>query len=195
LRLLQLCAMTVEESGPHMYAEGVRTRTALLLASAVVVFAQNRPPRFEDFPAPTDWKGLATPLKLTTRSERSYRTRLLQAAKQAPNFATHYRFTMWGCGSECASGAIVDLATGRVIAAPLAQRGMSFSVCQSAYEGFGVEVRPDSRLLILRCGLNYDVQLERNVPDVYYFVLEGQAFRRLAHLHGKEARLLSRAAN
>ena len=37
----------------------------------------------------------------------------------------------------------------------------------------------------MRCGLNFDEQLRRNVPDVYYFALEDQHFRELAHLHGK----------
>ena len=67
---------------------------------------------------------------------------------------------------------------------------MRFSVCQSAYEGSGVEVRLDSRLMIVRCGLNYDERLQTNVPDVYYFVLEDHTFRELAHLHGKYARPL-----
>lgn len=65
---------------------------------------------------------------------------------------------------------------------------MYFNVCPSAFEGSGVEVHVDSRLMILRCGLNYDQQLQRNVPDAYYFVLEGQRFRELAHLHGKRLR-------
>jgi len=163
------------------------------MQSAVMVSAQNRPPRFEDFPAPTDWKGPAAVVTLTARSERVYRTRLLKAAKEPPNFATHYRFTIWGCGSECASGAIVDLATGQVIAPPLLKSGsagMSFSVCQSAFEGSGVEVRLDSTLMVVRCGLNYDQRVQRNVPDVYYFVLERQRFRKLAHIH--EARLLAK---
>ena len=64
---------------------------------------------------------------------------------------------------------------------------MYFNVCQSAFEGFGVEVRLDSRLMVLRCGLNFDKTSGRNVPDVYYFVLEYQRFRELAHLHGKAA--------
>lgn len=173
--------------------KNVVTRPALLLLSAVMVSAQNRPPRFDDFPAPTDWKGPAAALKLTTGSERLFRTRLLKAAKAPPNFATHYRFTMWGCGSECASGAIVDLGTGRVIASPLGTSGngwMRFNVCWSAIEGSGVEVRLDSRLMIVRCGLRDNEQVERNVLDVYYFVLERQRFRKLAHIH--EARLLSK---
>ena len=129
-------------------------------------------------------------MNLTTRAERLFRTRLLEASKEPPNFATHYRLTIWGCGSECASGAIIDLATGQIIAPPLAKSGnpvMHFNVCQSAYEGFGVDTRLDSKLLILRCGLNFDEQLKRNIPDVYYFLLDGQAFREVLHLHGKEA--------
>lgn len=128
--------------------------------------------------------------KLTTRLELFFRTRLLNAIKEPANFATHYRFSMWGCGSECASGAIIDLATGEVIAPPLAPIWMSFSVYQNAYEGFGVEVRPDSKLMIVRCGKHFDKQLERNVPDAYHFVLEDRRFRKLAHFHGIEARLL-----
>lgn len=157
--------------------------------------AYSNPPRFEDFPAPTDWTGPAAPLNLGDRSERLFRTRLLQAAKEPPNFATHYRLTIWGCGSECASGAFIDLTTGRIIAPPLAKSGnpvMHFNMCQSAYEGFGADVRLDSRLLILRCGLNFDEQLNRNIPDVYYFLLEARGFRELLHLHGKEASRFSK---
>ena len=129
--------------------------------------------------------------QLTTQAQRLFRTQLRRAAQEPPNFATYYRFTIWGCGTECVSGALINFATGKVIAPPLATNSnaqMSFSVCQSAYEGFRVETRVDSRLLILRCGLNYDEELQRNVPDVYYFVLEGQRFRRLLHLHGQSAR-------
>jgi len=170
-------------------------RNLLLLVVAVVAFAQTPSPRFEDFPAPTEWAGPAVAPKLTTRAERLYRTRLMNAAKESPNFAGHYRFVEWGCGSECVSGAIVDLSTGRVIAPPLAESStavLHFSVCQSAYEGSGAEVRLDSRLMIVRCGLNYDQRLDRNVPDVYFFVLDDKGFRKLAQLHGKDAARLQK---
>jgi len=141
-----------------MYAENMLARLASLLVTISLALGQNALPRFEDFPSPKDWKGPSTAPMLTTRAERSFRTRLLNAAKEPPNFSTHYRFTMWGCGSECASGAIIDLATGLVIPPPLSPNG-ALSVCQSAYEGFGVEVRIDSRMMVVRCGLNYDEQL------------------------------------
>lgn len=51
------------------------------------------------------------------------------------NFAGHYCFVYWGCGSPCKSSAVVDLKTGIV------------------YEGisaaFNFEFRPNSRLLIV----------------------------------------------
>ena len=161
--------------------------TELLLMLAVTVLGQDRlPQRFEDFPAPTGWKGRPVALRLRTRSEVFLRRPLLEAAREPPNFATHYRFTMWLCGWSCLSGAIVDLATGRVIDPPRVESNspwLSFSLCQSAYSGSGVEVQANSKLIIVHCGLNYSVLSHRNVPDVYYFVFENQHFRKLAHLH------------
>jgi hypothetical protein len=113
---------------------------------------------------------------------------VLHASQQPANFALHYRFDIWGWGSNCASGVIVDLATGQVPAPPLSKTG-ELLACTSSFEGCGVEVRLESRLMIVRCGLNFDKQLQRNVPDVYYFALEEQRFREMAHLDGKAARV------
>src|SRR5579864_7688798 len=120
----------------------------LLLLLAVIVFGQSRlPPRFEDFPAPKGWKGPPVAIKLRNRSEALFRGPLLEAAREPPNFASHYRFTMWLCGSACLSGAIVDLATGDVIDPPQVRSSpawVNFGLCRSAYSGSGVEVRADS---------------------------------------------------
>jgi len=70
------------------------------------------PPKFEDFPATEQWSGKSAAVKLTSRSETMFRTRLTEASLEKPNFAGHYRFAFWGCGSNCAAGAIVDLETG-----------------------------------------------------------------------------------
>ena len=168
---------------------------AALFLSAITVLAQPPTPRFEDFPSPTDWQGPAATPKLTNRWERAFRTRLREASNESPNFARHYRWTVWGCGSNCMAGAIIDLATGQVISPPLAKGSGALDkaiACVSAFDGTGVDVRLDSRLMVVHCGLNYDVQPDRNVPDVYYFVLENQGFRELAHFHGKQARGLSK---
>ncbi len=161
--------------------------TVPLLMSAATIFGQDRlPPRFEDYATPTGWKSRPVALMLRTHSEVFFHRPLLDTAREPPNFATQYRFNMWLCGATCLSGAIVDLATGRVIHPPMAQsnsRSPNFNLCQSAYEGSGVEVRPNSRLMIVHCGLNYSAQSQPNMPDVYYFVFEAQHFRWLAHLH------------
>ena len=115
-----------------------------------------------------------------------FQTRLTNAAKEPPNFAGHYRFTVWGCGSNCISGALVDLDTGDVFSPPLAKSTgvMHFSVCQSAFENSGVEHYVTSRLFVLRCGLNYSERLRRNIPDTYYFVWEGSHFRQILKTPG-----------
>jgi len=82
--------------------------------------SQRQIPRFEDYPVPEKWQGPAAPVKLTTASERMFATRLREASKQPPDFAGHYRFAGWGCGSACAAGAIIDLATGNVYQPPFA---------------------------------------------------------------------------
>ena len=157
----------------------------LIFVLALGLSAQSRPasvPRFEDYSLAENWPGNNAAVKITTRAERMFRTRLTDASKQSPNFAGHYRFATWGCGSECISGAIIDLETGRVFAPPLATENggaMYFSVCQSAYENSGVDFRVNSRLLILRCGLNYSERLKTNVPDAYYFVWDGQQFKEI----------------
>src|SRR5690242_7254065 len=96
----------------------------------VLVCAQERPaaakfdtrhrPRLEDFLVVENWIPPAAPLKLPLRSERMFQTQLVNAAKERPNFAGHYRFTYWGCGSFCSAAALVDLQTGDVFPPPLA---------------------------------------------------------------------------
>lgn len=58
---------------------------------------------------------------------RVYRTRISEDYKQnGVNFAGHYSFTYWGCGSPCAGCAIVDVKTGKVYLGPDSELGYSF---------------------------------------------------------------------
>lgn len=128
---------------------------------------------------------------ITSRIERLFRTRLTDGGKQPPNVAGGYRFATWDCGSECISGAVIDLETGSVFAPPLAAESagpMQFSVRQSAYENSGVDFRVNSRLLILRCGLNYSECLQTNVPDAHYFVWDGQRFNEILRIRADSKR-------
>jgi hypothetical protein len=165
----------------------------LALVVACVLLADAQPagklPRFEDFPAPRIWDGNVAPLQLFLPSERMFRTRLTKASSEQPNFADHYRFTVWGCGSNCASGAFVDLMNGKVIPPPMTA-GVSGSDrwmwCWQAFQGAGLWTRADSRLIVLRCGKTLIERLDDVVPDTYYFVLDGSRFQRIAHIRADE---------
>jgi hypothetical protein len=165
--------------------------SCLFLMLAVSTMAQSATtavPQFEDYAAGQIWKGTSAPIRLVTPAERAFRTRLTNAARQSANFAGHCRLVTWGCGTECISGAIIDLKTGKVFSPPLAKENsapMHFSVCQSAYETSGVDFRVNSRLLVLRCGLNYSERLQTNVPDTYYFVWEGEHFKEILQIPGR----------
>jgi hypothetical protein len=145
--------------------------------------------RFEDFPVTEKWNQTRTALKLTTASERMFRTNLTNAAKEPPNFAGHYRITYWGCGSVCSAGALIDLQTGDVYQLPLAKtngRGWErWIMCTASFEGADDEFHIDSRLMIVRCGMNYSERLRKNVPDTYYFLWEADHFRQLVYISGK----------
>jgi len=146
-------------------------------------------PRFEDYPVAGSWHQVPALLKLTTRSERMFRTNLENAAKEPPNFAGHYRITYWGCGSLCSAGAMIDLQSGDVFPLPLARPDGTgwekWITCAATFEGADDEFHIDSRLMIMRCGLNYSERMRKNVPDTYYFLLEGDRFRQLFHVQGK----------
>jgi hypothetical protein len=146
-------------------------------------------PRFEDFRVTESWYHTPATLKLTTHSERMFRTNLENAAKEPPNFAGHYRIAYWGCGSNCSAGAMVDLQTGDVFPLPLAKPGGTgwerWITCTAAFEGAADEFHLDSRLMIVRCGLNYSERMRKNVPDTYYFLLDGDCFRQPLHIPGK----------
>jgi hypothetical protein len=149
--------------------------------------SQESRPRFEDFPVTENWAGPSVKIKISSPQERLFRTRLLMAGREQPNFAGHFVATSWGCGSNCAQGAVVDLETGNVLKYPMernTKQPVHMDLCNGAFGPDGVrESRRDSRLLIIRCGLNWDVGIEENRPDEYYFVIDGHALKLIRHIH------------
>lgn len=143
-------------------------------------------PKFEDFSVRETWTGPSATLRLTSPEERLFRTALREAAKQPPNFAGHFRFASWGCGTNCLAGAVVDLKMGEVVQPPLAKdvRGEEHWIfCTSTFENGGAEYRRESSLFILRCGWKQDRD-GNNTPDTYYFNFDGTKFRELVHTSG-----------
>ncbi len=94
----------------------ISTIIVLTIASSLS-FGQSRAPQFKDFPVDKVFKGKPHEVILT-REDRMFRTRLRAAAKERPNFAGHYIFTTWGCGSGCVTGAAIDAEMGRVYQLP-----------------------------------------------------------------------------
>jgi hypothetical protein len=130
-----------------------------LILFAELLVAQFAAPRFEQYPAEADRHGPAVSIKLISPSERMFRTRLTEAAKEPPDFAGRYRFTVWRCGSECAAGAIIDLRTGVVYQPLLGGKGEGWErwiSCNAAFDGTGYDHRLNSRLMIVRCAWNFD---------------------------------------
>jgi hypothetical protein len=175
---------------PQLIAILVFVVFAVSATAQTTEFNAAHPPRFEDLPVTESLSQPTAPLKLTNRSERMFRTQLTNAAKEPPNFAGHYRITYWGCGSNCAAGAMIDLQTGDVFPAPLAKsngRGWERWIeCAACFEGANDEFHLDSRLMIVRCGLNYSERLQKNITDTYYFLWEENRFRQLLHVPGKQ---------
>ena len=145
-------------------------------------------PRFEDYPVAEQWHDTPALVRLTTASERLFQTKLTEASKQPPNFAGHYRFTFWGCGSDCGAGAVVDLQTGVVHPPPLGAHGNGWDRWIISPLRPDVDFRLDSKLVIVRGGVNYSERLKTSVPDVSYFVWDGERFRQLLYISGKEQR-------
>ncbi|WP_276503513.1 hypothetical protein [Terrimonas pollutisoli] len=72
------------------------------------------------------------------------------------NFAGHYCFVFWGCGSPCKLSAVVDLKTGKVY------NGLP--------SGIGYSFRKDSRLMIVNPPDStnwYDITVPYVIPEEY----------------------------
>jgi hypothetical protein len=163
-----------------------------IVAMSALALAQEPPrPRFEDFPATA--KAPAKPVlpKLSTRSERMFRTRLTEGAAKPANFAGHLRSVLWGCGSNCGAAAFINLEDGSVLQPPLAIGASGWERWMLAcgmFEGSGFWGRLDSRLLIIRCTIVSESN-EALLPDTYYFVWEPSAFRLLSKFPADKTRL------
>lgn len=98
---------------------------------------------------------------------------------------------MWGCGSNCGAGAVIDLLTGLVHRPPFLHKGqrsggLVWLISAAFFEGPGVDFRLDSRLVIVNTGMDWDDKLNRRIEDTYYFVWEADHFRRLLLVAGKQ---------
>jgi hypothetical protein len=135
----------------------MRIFTLTIGIATIVVWADERLPRFEDYPVTTLFKGVPAAPKLRRPGDRLFRTKIREGAAKGPNFAGHYTIAEWGCGMGCVSMAIVDAGDGRIYDAPFTALawGMPLMKYEGEYapnrDGFQpVEYKLNSRLLIVR---------------------------------------------
>jgi len=91
---------------------------------------------FDDFKASNIDNKSKAKLDLSSNKDASnFRTRLREAYEaDTSNFAGHYTFVYWGCGSPCQSSLLIDRQTGKIYDSPGAS--------------LGYEYRADSRMLL-----------------------------------------------
>ncbi|MDP3462297.1 MAG: hypothetical protein Q8S18_05880 [Bacteroidales bacterium] len=85
---------------------------------------------FEDFKVNSVDHNKYADLDLKSNKDaNNYRTRLREGySADTANFAGHYTFVYWGCGSPCQSSLLIDRKTGKIYDSPDASLGYNFRV-------------------------------------------------------------------
>ena len=74
---------------------------ALLCLSVAGILPAWAAPVFDDYPARAYNGPLLKADVDSNRRSQNYRTTILNASAEAPNFAGHYHIAVWGCGIDC----------------------------------------------------------------------------------------------
>jgi hypothetical protein len=136
-------------------------------------------PKFEDYPVESVFKGkIAAPDVSSYPRSKRFRTVIRKRAKAGVNFAGHYSLVAWGCGSACASWAIVDAQTGSVFHPANFRMSGYFNIDDAVgdtSEGWLVRYRANSKLLVVIGDINEDPALR----GISYFVWEHNKLKRI----------------
>ena len=150
----------------------------LCVCAVNIALAQNKIPRFKDYAVTEAYIGKTAPLILS-KTDKTFRTRLQEAARNKPNFAGHYILTAFGCGAECLMGAVIDAKTGKVF-------GFPHPICcwgASVDNNFKpIEFRVESKLIIFS-GLRNE---KENDTGAHFYKFENGKFIHLTSLLKKE---------
>jgi|WetSurMetagenome_2_1015567.scaffolds.fasta_scaffold67048_1 hypothetical protein len=85
---------------------------------------------FTDYKVYKVYKGKKAPIDYNSnKTAKMFKTRITEGyKKEGANFAGHYCFIYWGCGSPCQESAIVDLTDGKVYDGPSGGNGYDFCI-------------------------------------------------------------------
>lgn len=81
---------------------------------------------FDDFPAEIYNGPLADPDFSTNPEAKQFISRIKEACANGINFAGHYTMVIWGCGTSCQTGVVVDRKTGKIFDGPTTFLGSEF---------------------------------------------------------------------
>jgi hypothetical protein len=94
----------------------------------------------------------------SNKEANHFRTRLTEAFKsEVINFAGHYTFVYWGCGSNSKAGMVIDRLNGKIYDAPTTSLGYDF--------------KANSTILIINPPdkMGYYLDCFYCKPEIYYF--------------------------
>jgi tetratricopeptide (TPR) repeat protein len=151
------------------------------LVSSTSIKSQEKVPVFGDYPVRSVYQGNNVPPILDDPRKRNYRTRIREARNAKPNLAGRYILTVWGCGSGCNTGAVVDATTGKVIMLPFAL-ATAFVGDEEAI-GPDFYLRPNSALIVFAGKFESEDDTWQDPSGgrggYHYFVFDGTRFRYL----------------
>ena len=78
-----------------------------------------RLPRFDKYTVKRSMAHVPVKIEKSTL-DWDYRTRFRQADRQAADFSANGVIILWGCGTQCATGAWIDRTSGRIYELPVA---------------------------------------------------------------------------
>ena len=141
------------------HRSAISTMSRLGLAAAVILGAfafcttaqardkaQNRAPHFADYPVTKLLHIRVAKPRVPRNWHEDPRLRLQDSvySTSRPNFAGRYFVAVWGCGTACVTGAVVEARSGRIIPLPIVS---SWHEVHDKFEG--IDFRHNSRLLVL----------------------------------------------
>jgi hypothetical protein len=156
------------------------------LLNSSIGFAQSKTPTFRQYAAQVETAKTARVNLKSHKDANNFRTNLRRAAKEGVNFAGHFIFTTWGCGTNCAQSAIIDARTGRVFF-PGELEGSGFGFCDLPDETEPLVYKANSRLLILSGFKGGDLDLKNGRCGIYYLEWTGAKFKQVKFV-GKKRR-------
>lgn len=130
------------------------------------------------------YEGKPTKVDFSTYPEaKMFRTTITEQALKGPNFAGHYTFATWGCGTSCLMYAIIDSISGKVV------------LMNGPYEEEQLTPHFDinSRLLVLNSKDDFEQSKGQNINEIlgennrgfdglsriYYELMDGKEWERV----------------